>query len=515
MKGIDNPKVRRATRRYIGPKQQEHSSGGAGGMGGVAAAFDGQHSHTGKLQGHRGRKHFTPRHSATDRWKPGLRALPTPGTGSYDRPRGLRHIEAPNPKDKNRPEGRHFPERMMESKEHGDHFGAVGRKKIVLDPGTGEPCCERPADDFNLERAMGMKVRDGGKLIQRNGLGLVNPGDKLYASVEYSLGYYKNHLNGGGVLPGANWGFARATSSTRDSLRVFGRSLHELWARSPSIPAVVSMSLQYLERPETLVLPNLFQTVEERIRTARTQRSSARSEQKRSSRKGSGSDTAYEARVKLMRQIRGKFDKGQERQVDLPNQVDDPLVVSSLLTMFFKELTPPLLTYDLYDKMLDTQIHSDENERIASLRPAVASLPRPNQTVLAALISYLSQLVYPENSQYNGLTAHSLAEVFAPLLLRVKPRVVRSLGPGGVEAEARSAISCVHMLIANCEDIFQASALHGGARSRKQHIPFHIKRHIRGILEEIDSVNDLDAWENRTGLHVAGSDDEEEDYDSP
>ena len=100
--------------------------------------------------------------------------------------------------------------------------------------------------------------------------------------------------------------------------------------------------------------------------------------------------------------------------------------------------------------------------------------------------------------------------MFAPLLLRVNPRAVRTLGPGGAEAEQRAAVACVRMLVANADQIFQASALHGGARSRKQRIPFHVKRHIRGMLEEIDSVGELDAWERQTGLLVADDDSDDE-----
>merc|ERR1711969_314789 len=142
--GIDDYKVRRNTLRRIEPPVPQGRAAGAGGVGGVAAALATHHPERGALQGHRGRRHFTPRHSATDAWKPGLRRLSIPGADTRDPPRGLRHVDAPRPENKDRPEGKHFPDKTNVRSKGGGYMNLQPRR--IVRNADGEPCCERPAD---------------------------------------------------------------------------------------------------------------------------------------------------------------------------------------------------------------------------------------------------------------------------------------------------------------------------------------------------------------------------------
>ena len=76
---------------------------------------------------------------------------------------------------------------------------------------NGVPCCLRPAKEEALESHFGRKSRIADFSAMRNGVPSKIPGDKGYGCVEFSPGYF---TDGGGVLPGSNFGFAAATGRT-------------------------------------------------------------------------------------------------------------------------------------------------------------------------------------------------------------------------------------------------------------------------------------------------------------
>ena len=87
-----------------------------------------------------------------------------------------------------------------------------GQRRRVLDA-EGYPCALRPPVDFDLEKEMGGKRSIPYIEQRRNGIPVARPGDRLVNAAEYIDGFYKNHLHGGGYLPGSNFGFARATET--------------------------------------------------------------------------------------------------------------------------------------------------------------------------------------------------------------------------------------------------------------------------------------------------------------
>jgi hypothetical protein len=98
----------------------------------------------------------------------------------------------------------------------------------------------------------------------RNQIPYTKQGDKMYATPEYCPGYHKllKGKNKNGLVPGSNWGFSKATQSTREDAKIFGRDISLLWRHNPSIPEVVQLSVEYLEqRAKT---PGLFGIGEEK-----------------------------------------------------------------------------------------------------------------------------------------------------------------------------------------------------------------------------------------------------------
>jgi hypothetical protein len=471
------------------------------------------------------RRHLVPRASATYEYRPQGRFNIEPRRAE-ERARGLKKVPAApfgGPREQARPEARHFVERQAQRGE--ENFKLVDRRKVVLDPGSGLPMRRRAAVDFNLEKAMGQKKRMDEVLERRNGIEWKRAGDKLFAAADYSLGYYNNALWGGGVVPGSNFGFARATQTTSESLKVFGKSLAELWAKSPQLPAVVDMCLARLELPEALHSPLLFQQAmleyhnEEpaaEVAVTAPLPSSKPSSLPRggsvSGRAGAGASTgavpvagesggnqirdehdaaaALAARRKEIRLLRNAFDVGRTKDISLDKA--DPRVAMGLLVLFLKEAKPPLLTYDLFEKIMRSQLEPTPAARVEALCPALAMLPAVNETVLFELVRYLSQLLSLPDRVVNSRT---LARVFAPVILREDPLkpALAFLSDDSFKRSLREDV--VVCMLDNAASVFPASVLQ--PRKKRAEVPFNLRRALGIALQEFDAVQELDRWEEQ------------------
>lgn len=448
------------------------------------------------------RKHFSPRVSGVWEYRPHKRFGIQPES-KPERLRGLKHIKAPKGQGEYRePRLRVFPERSRQRGEENDKL--CDRVRVVVDPRTGIPVKYRKADAYDLEKAMGKKVKVDSILDRRNGIDYRRPGDKLFSAPDYSTGYYHNAKWGGGVLPGSNFGFARATQTTREGQRVFGKSLGELWNKSPSIPLPVSLCLDFLEAPEVLAAPQrlfcnaMFEYHDEEPAGGHSLPESVADQlrkQQHGSDKGAIEEAqlAREARKKEIRVMRKKLDAGQGASINLAGC--DPRIVLGLLIRFFREMKPALLTYDLYEKIMQTQLEPLPQARVESLRAALGMLPPPNETVLFRLVCYLNQLV---NHPSEPVAVRLLAEVFSPVILRDDPRRPTL---DILQDESRKKMlqeSVVACMLSNAQQVFPASALR--AKQKRAHLPFNLRRTISLAVQDFDSVVDLDAWEDQVDL---------------
>jgi hypothetical protein len=472
------------------------------------------------------RRHLVPRASATYEYRPQGRFNIEPRRAE-ERARGLKKVPAApfgGPCEQARPEARHFVERQAQRGE--ENYKLVDRRKVVLDPGTGLPMRRRAAVDFNLEKAMGQKKRMDEVLERRNGIEWKRAGDKLFAAADYSLGYYNNAQWGGGVVPGSNFGFARATQTTSESLKVFGKSLAELWAKSPQLPAVFDMCLARLESPEALHSPLLFQQAmleyhnEEPAAevAATTPLPSSKPSLPRggsvSGRAGVGAGASTSAvavagesggkqdrdehdaaatlaaRRKEIRLLRNAFDVGRTKDISLDKA--DPRVAMGLLVLFFKEAKPPLLTYDLFEKIMRSQLEPTPAARVEALCPALAMLPAVNETVLFELVRYLSQLLrLPDRV----VSSRTLARLFAPVILREDPLkpALAFLSDDSFKRSLREDV--VVCMLDNAASVFPASVLQ--PRKKRAEVPFNLRRALGIALQELDAVQELNRWEEQ------------------
>ncbi|KAI0478639.1 hypothetical protein GGR56DRAFT_331360 [Xylariaceae sp. FL0804] len=112
--------------------------------------------------------------------------------------------------------------------------------------------------------------------------------------------------------------------------------------------------------------------------------------------------------------IQEGFDKNENFDISDPDL--DITAVTSALKQYFRKLPMPLLTYDVYDRVLQTNSLSSDAEKCAHLQNVFDSLPRQHKDCLEFLMFHLSRVTTRERE--NLMTPKNLAVVFAPTIMR-------------------------------------------------------------------------------------------------
>ncbi|KAI9873261.1 MAG: Rho-type gtpase-activating protein [Pleopsidium flavum] len=141
--------------------------------------------------------------------------------------------------------------------------------------------------------------------------------------------------------------------------------------------------------------------------------------------------------------IREGFERSNEFDVSDPDL--DIHAVTSLLKQYFRRLPTPLITYDVYDKLLDSVQISDDEKRIASMRNAIQGLPTCHRDCLEFLIFHLARVV--ERVQDNLMTPLNVAVVFAPTIMRPE-----SLSREMTDTQTKN--QAIQFLIENSNNVF-------------------------------------------------------------
>lgn len=142
------------------------------------------------------------------------------------------------------------------------------------------------------------------------------------------------------------------------------------------IPPVVKQCIEYLDKPDALETEGLFRR---------------------------------SASVMKVKQLKDVANRGDILVFE------DPHEAAVLLKTLLRELREPLLTYDLYDEVMQFQSwNRDEQLRQVSIL-VMEKLPEDNYKVLKYIISFLSRVM--ERADLNKMTAQNLAVVFGPNLV--------------------------------------------------------------------------------------------------
>lgn len=120
-----------------------------------------------------------------------------------------------------------------------------------------------------------------------------------------------------------------------------------------------------------------------------------------------------------VQQVKEGFEK-QPFDYDLSDPDLDIHAVTSGLKQYFRKLPTPLITYEVYDILIElSKIPEGANqrqERVEGLRNALAELPTVHYEILEYLMKHLARVVVKEKE--NLMTPMNVAVVFAPTIMR-------------------------------------------------------------------------------------------------
>ncbi|KAK5998688.1 putative Rho-type GTPase-activating protein 4 [Cladobotryum mycophilum] len=112
--------------------------------------------------------------------------------------------------------------------------------------------------------------------------------------------------------------------------------------------------------------------------------------------------------------IKDGFDKSETYDISDPDI--DITAVTSVLKQYFRKLPNPLLTFDVYERVLESIAIPDEAERCTHLNRTFTSMPPAHRDCLEFLMFHLHRVAQREPE--NLMSPKNLAVVFAPTIMR-------------------------------------------------------------------------------------------------
>jgi hypothetical protein len=129
--------------------------------------------------------------------------------------------------------------------------------------------------------------------------------------------------------------------------------------------------------------------------------------------------------------VKAGFEQTAEHDISDPEL--EIHAVTSCLKQYFRRLPVPLITFDVYDYLLEASRVEDLDKRANQMRDAIDRLPRAHRDCLEFLIFHLARVTSHEkdnlvsltllwqvliNSNITQMTPLNLAVVFAPTIMR-------------------------------------------------------------------------------------------------
>ncbi|KAI6244727.1 putative Rho-type GTPase-activating protein 4 [Erysiphe necator] len=152
--------------------------------------------------------------------------------------------------------------------------------------------------------------------------------------------------------------------------------------------------------------------------------------------------TGGNSQVKI---IQEGFEKAED--FDISDPALDITAVTSVLKQYLRKLPTPLLTFDVYERILESSSIEDIRERCLHLRDTFSMLPPKHRDCLEFLVFHLTRVAIREAE--NLMSSKNLAVVFAPTIMRDT-----SLEREMTDMHAKNIV--VQFIIENSHDIFGA-----------------------------------------------------------
>ncbi|KAK3936766.1 putative Rho-type GTPase-activating protein [Diplogelasinospora grovesii] len=155
--------------------------------------------------------------------------------------------------------------------------------------------------------------------------------------------------------------------------------------------------------------------------------------------------TGGNSQVKM---IQEGLDKDED--FDISDPALDITAVTSVLKQYFRKLPNPLLTFEVYERILESNTIQDETDRCVHLRTTFDTLPPKHKDCLEFLMFHLARVAQRERE--NLMSPKNLAVVFAPTIMRD-----HSLEKEMTDMHAKNL--AVQFIIENSHIIFSDDAL--------------------------------------------------------
>ncbi|EEP78782.1 conserved hypothetical protein [Uncinocarpus reesii 1704] len=141
--------------------------------------------------------------------------------------------------------------------------------------------------------------------------------------------------------------------------------------------------------------------------------------------------------------VRDGFERSRDFDISDPDL--DIHSVTSALKQYFRLLPTPLITYAVYDLLLDANNVQPVSSRIDIMQHALQELPRVHRDVLEFLVFHLKRVV--DRERENLMTSLNVAVVFAPTIMRPE-----SLSREMSDVQKKN--ETLQFLVDNCQEIF-------------------------------------------------------------
>jgi len=142
--------------------------------------------------------------------------------------------------------------------------------------------------------------------------------------------------------------------------------------------------------------------------------------------------------------IKEGFEKSPQ-DYDISDPDLDIHAVTSALKQYFRKLPTPLITYDVYEMVIDSGEITPHAARVEHMRKCLQALPRVHRDVLEFLLFHLARVV--ERESENLMTSQNVAVVFAPTIMRPE-----SLAREMTDVQKKNEV--LKFLVETCQEVF-------------------------------------------------------------
>jgi len=130
------------------------------------------------------------------------------------------------------------------------------------------------------------------------------------------------------------------------------------------------------------------------------------------------------------------------------NWVQNVNTACSAFKLYFREMLPPIITFELYSPCLDIMNLPDPNSQVMAVRRAFSLLPPLNIQVLEMLCRHLIKIA--SQSAINKMIFSNIAIVIAPTLFRARTET----NPVLIVLENEKKCKLLELILARVDEVF-------------------------------------------------------------